>query len=95
MLRSSSLVALDVLALGDVPLGRALVEPPLAVRALDVVGRVGGRGRGEVGDFAAGRQVALGLLGGAQGVDEVGALLAPVGFLGGLKIKEVQDCVWF
>ena len=70
------------------PLRRGLVEPPLAVGTLHVVGGVrGGRGR-QVGYLPAGRQMALGLLGCAEGVDEVSAFLAPVGFLGGLQLEE-------
>jgi len=78
---SSFLVALDVLALGDVPLRGSLVELALAVRALHVVGVIGRRRRRQVGGLPARRQVALGGLGRAHGRHEFLALLPPVGLL--------------
>ena len=72
------------------PVGRGLVELALAVRTLDVVGGVEGRGRGQVGDLAAVGHVALRLLGRPEGVDELLALLAPVALLGRLEKKIVR-----
>ena len=51
------------------------------MRALDVVRGIHGRGRGQVLDAAARRQVPLRLLGRPQGRDEVLTLLPPVAFL--------------
>ena len=75
-------IGFDVDAFGDVAVGGGGTEAALAVRALDVVGRVGRRRRRKIRYLAAILQVFLHLLGGADGLDERLVLLAPVSFLG-------------
>ncbi len=84
----SSLVALDVLALRDVPFSSGLIEPPLAVGALHVVRRVRGWWGRQIADLPAGGQVTLGLLGRTQGRDHFLALATPVGLFSRLHIRK-------
>ena len=74
-------VGFDISTLGDMSVSSTGTEAALAVRALDVVGRVGRRRRRQVADFAAIFQMFRYGLGGADRLQERLVLLAPVRLL--------------
>lgn len=77
----------------DVTCGGALVEPAVTMRTLNVVGILGRRGWGQVGQFAAACQMSLHFLGRPDCSDKLLVLLPPVALFGVRLHHDTGNCL--